>query len=95
MDIEKYIDEIEEELDGAHGYAKKAKEAKKYSPQHATMYNEMAVQELGHAEKLLQMLKDDASKWSEPHKTAAEMLIPWVEKRVAHHTHEIKEHLKA
>lgn len=51
------LEHMEEELEDAEEYASKAIECAKHSSSNKTMYISMADDELGHFEKLLEMLK--------------------------------------
>ena len=50
--VEKWIKHIEDEIHGALSYAEKYVFFKNSKPQWASMYSEMAMQELNHAENL-------------------------------------------
>ena len=50
--VDKYKDSIKEEIDGAMEYAENYIVYKNTNPQWASIYHEMALQELNHAENL-------------------------------------------
>ena len=64
MDLEYFVCQVNDELDGAMDYVKKAMEIKPMAPTWTPMLVEMATQELAHAEHLYRMAQDYYSKIS-------------------------------
>lgn len=65
MDVCYYITQIEEELDGAADYIKRAINCKKKMPERADSYAKMSDMELGHATSLVKMFEEDYKAASE------------------------------
>lgn len=65
----KYLDKhISDELEGAECYCDKAMQCKSNNNiEHAQVYINMATQELGHAELLMNMLDEHIKKWDSEH----------------------------
>ena len=69
MDLQWFHDTIDEELDGAMTYAKKAIELKSMSEKMAKTFYDMANQEMEHAKHLFQMAIDYYDKVTEAYST--------------------------
>lgn len=57
MDLDYFKSQIQDELDGAKDYAIKADDYKESHSEWCKYFTEMSKQELGHAEKLMDMLE--------------------------------------
>lgn len=70
MDLDYFRTQIEDELNGAADYKAKAEEC----PEFAETFNDMSQQELGHAKKLMEMLKKRIEESEQIYKNYAERL---------------------
>ena len=93
--LEKWLEEIDEELEGAEHYAKKSCEARQHKDEHAaSMYAEMAVQEMHHAENLQKMMREHIEGMPEEHRHMLEPMVAWSERRLEHWEEKIKHKMK-
>ena len=92
--FEKLMEEIDEEMEGAEHYAKKACEMRNRDSHAAAIYNEMAVQEMGHADNLHRLLKEHVAAMPEEHRKMMEPVMEWAEKRLSRWEDKVKHKLK-
>lgn len=70
MDLDYFRTQIEDELNGAADYKAKAEEC----PEFAETFNDMSQQGLGHAKKLMEMLKKRIDSMSDVYKHYSERI---------------------
>lgn len=75
--IKKYVDRIQDELEGAKEYAEKYLANKKTNPTWSKKYYDMAKDELKHAEYLHEMVQDEIKVLSESFTPPQEMVDKW------------------
>lgn len=70
MDLDYFRTQIEDEINGYNDYRAKAEEC----PEFAETFNDMSQQELGHAKKLMEMLKKKIDSMSDVYKHYSERI---------------------
>lgn len=70
MDLDYLRNQIDDELEGAQDYSAKAEEC----PDYAETFKDMSQQELGHAKKLMEMLKKKIDLMSDVYKHYSERI---------------------
>ena len=75
--IKELVDHIKDEIEGAKEYASKSAEYKVIGSPRASMYKQMAYDELGHAEKLHDIVVEEIKKASAVMTPPVEMEEKW------------------
>jgi rubrerythrin len=88
----KFLDELEDEIDGAWGYAMEYKLHYKTHPTVADMYRQMSMAEMQHAEKILEMSHNYLSTLSneKPEKEKMQILLDYNRDRTMKDIEKIK-----